>query len=474
MRMSKIFYRMSVSLVLVLSGLLFSGCGEEQETHVATTVREEQTPPPVTAPASGLLLSQNAFIEVSEKVTPSVVNISAERVQMVDRINPIFEEFFGDFFRRQPSERRERSLGTGFVLTEDGYILTNEHVVSGAEKIKVRLTDQRVFPGKVVGADPKTDVAVIKIEPEESLPKVVLGDSDRLKVGQWALAIGNPFGLDSTLTVGVISATGRTNVGIEDYENFIQTDASINPGNSGGPLLNIYGEVVGVNTAIVASGQGIGFAIPINLAKLIADQLISTGEVTRGWLGVSIQALDADLADSFGLDRITGALVTSVLPETPAEEAGIQRGDVLLTFDGKPVRGVKELQLLVASSELGRGVPVEVLRDGTRLTLEVKIVARDEEGQVAKADPPEQESSAWLGMSFEETREGVEVVDIEAGSPAAKAGVQRGDLVLAVNRYKVRSFADLSKARKRTRIKEKALLLLQRGDTNLYVALPTN
>jgi len=469
--MLKAFSRFSGCLLSVLVMLLFAGCNEQQETRMTTSVRQAESPPPVEAPAPELLLSQKAFIEVSEKVTPVVVNIRAERMRKVDRLSPLFEQFFGDLFQKPPSEQRERSLGSGFILSEDGYILTNEHVVSGAEQIKVRLTDQRVFPGKVIGVDPKTDVAVIKIEAEETLPVAVLGDSDRLKVGQWALAIGNPFGLDSTLTVGVISATGRTDIGIEDYENFVQTDASINPGNSGGPLLNIYGEVVGVNTAIVASGQGIGFAIPINLAKLVADQLISSGAVTRGWLGVSIQPLDAELAASFGLDRVTGALVTRVLPGTPAEKAGLQRGDVLLTFDGKPVRSVKELQLLVASSPLGKDLPVEVLRERVRLTLTVSIVARD-----ADTQPTNQEIvqgvTPWLGMSFEKTEQGVRVAVVESDSIAANAGVQVGDLILAINRQAVKNLVDLHAARQRGRVKEGVLLLLQRGETSLYVVLP--
>ena len=469
--MLKCFSKLHGSWLLVLPWLLFAGCNERQETHLTTSARQAESPPPVAAPAPELLLSQRAFIEVSEKVTPAVVNIRAERVRMLDRISPLFEEFFGDFYKKQPSEQRERSLGSGFILSEDGYILTNEHVVSGAEQIKVRLTDQRVFPGKVVGGDPKTDVAVIKIEAEEPLPVAVLGDSDRLKVGQWALAIGNPFGLDSTLTVGVISATGRTDVGIEDYENFVQTDASINPGNSGGPLLNIYGEVVGVNTAIVASGQGIGFAIPINLARLIADQLIASGEVTRGWLGVSLQPLDAALAESFGLDRVTGALVTRVLADTPAEKAGLQRGDVLLSFDGKPVRSVKELQLLVASSPLGKALPVEVLREGTRLTLSVVIVARDETAQPVKPDLDEG-VVPWLGMRFEETEQGVRITEVALDSVAAKAGVQPGDLVMAINRQAIKNLADVRTARQRSSAKPSALLLLQRGETNLYIALP--
>ena len=469
--MLKAFAKISGSLLLMLPWLLFAGCNEQQETRLTSSVRQAESAPPVAAPAPELLLSQRAFIEVSEKVTPAVVNIRAERVRRTERLSPLFEEFFGDLFRKPPSEQREQSLGSGFILSEDGYILTNEHVVTGAEQIKVRLTDQRVFPGKVVGGDPKTDVAVIKIETEEPLPVAVLGDSDRLKVGQWALAIGNPFGLDSTLTVGVISATGRTDVGIEDYENFVQTDASINPGNSGGPLLNIYGEVVGVNTAIVASGQGIGFAIPINLAKLVANQLIRSGEVTRGWLGVSIQPLDADLAASFGLDRVTGALVTRVLPGAPAEKAGLQRGDVLLSFDGKPIRSVKELQLLVASSPPGEKIPVEVLREGTRLTLQVAIAARDTEAQPAKQERGE-DLTPWLGMSFEESEQGVRIAAVELDSVAAKAGVRVGDLVLTINRYAVKSLADVHAARLRSRVKERTLLLLQRGETNLYVVLP--
>lgn len=469
--MFKFFAKLSGSLLLLLPLLMFAGCNEQRETRVPASARKAQSPSPVESPAPELLLSQRAFIEVSEKVTPSVVNIRAERTRTLDRINPLFEEFFGDFFKKPHTQQRERSLGSGFILSADGYILTNEHVVSGAEQIKVRLTDQRVFPGKVVGVDPETDVAVIKIDAKESLPVAALGDSDRLKVGQWALAIGNPFGLDSTLTVGVISATGRTDVGIEDYENFVQTDASINPGNSGGPLLNIYGEVVGVNTAIVASGQGIGFAIPINLARLIADQLITSGEVTRGWLGVSIQPLDAALAESFGLDRVTGALVTKVFPGTPADKAGLRRGDVLLNFEGKAVRSVKELQLLVASSPLGKELPLEVLREGSHLTLKVVIVARDQRTQPVKAMLDE-DLMPWFGMSFAETGQGVLVTAVDPDSVAARAGVLTGDLVLAINRYVVNTLTDVRAVRQRIRVKEGVLLLLQRGETSLYIALP--
>lgn len=460
----------AIWLLLLLPWLLLAGCKDQRETRVATSVRDTAALPPVEAPPPELLLSQQAFIEVSHKVTPAVVNIRAERVRATDRVNPLFEEFFGEFFRQPRAEQRERSLGSGFLLSTDGYILTNEHVVSGAEEIKVRLTDQRVFPAKLIGVDPKTDVAVIKIDTAEPLPVAVLGDSDRLQVGQWALAIGNPFGLDSTLTVGVISATGRTDVGIEDYENFIQTDASINPGNSGGPLLNIYGEVVGINTAIVAGGQGIGFAIPINLAKMIVDQLINTGEVTRGWLGVSIQSLDAELAASFGLDRVTGALVTQVFANTPAAAAGLKRGDVLLTYDGKSVRGVRELQLLVASSPLGRDVPLVVLREGQRLTLGVKIAARAKDG-VAPASPAIKPDT-WLGMTLEEARQGVRVAAVVAESLAGAAGVETGDLILTINHHGVSRLADVAAFRNQLRGKPNMLLLVQRGETSLYLVVP--
>ncbi|MBW2450914.1 MAG: Do family serine endopeptidase, partial [Deltaproteobacteria bacterium] len=428
---------------------------------------------PVKDPPPELLAAQRAFIEVSTQVTPAVVNIRAERITSTRRLGPLFEDFFGDLFRQPPTERREQSLGSGFLISSDGYILTNEHVISAAEQIKVRLPDRRVLAGEVIGVDPKTDVAVIKVEVETPLPTVVLGDSDDLKVGQWALAIGNPFGLDSTLTVGVISATGRANVGIEDYEDFIQTDASINPGNSGGPLLNIHGEVVGINTAIVASGQGIGFAIPINLASMIAEQLITDGKVTRGWLGVTIQPLDAELAESFGLERVTGALVTQVIKDTPAAQAGVQRGDVLLTFDGKPIRGVRELQLLVASSPIGQEVPIEILRDGSRLTLGVTIVARNDDPVLTLdrrgADEPVQ---SWLGMTFEETEAGLAVTSVADGSPAALGGVQSEDLLLAINRRDVLSLDDLRKQVAQLPTQGNVLLFLRRGDAHIYIALP--
>lgn len=430
----------------------------------------EKGRPPVEKPAQELVSTQEAFIEVSAKVTPSVVNISAARVSAGPDFGPLFENFFGSPFRGQPQQRKEQSLGSGFIISADGYILTNEHVVKGAQEIKVKLSDQRVYEGKLIGVDPRTDVAVLKIEAGEKLPAAVFGDSDQLKVGQWALAIGNPFGLDRTLTVGVISAIGRADVGIEDYEDFIQTDASINPGNSGGPLLNIYGEVVGINTAIVASGQGIGFAIPINLAELIARQLIDKGEVSRGWLGVSIQPMTPELASSFGLERQTGVLVNQVLADGPAAQAGIRRGDILLTLGGKEVRGVRELQLLVASTPAGEMVAVEVLRDGNRQTFQVRV-APQEASSAAAAAPADQDEAFGLSV-VAEPGSGVLVVALDPAGPAAQAGVQPGDLILAVNQQEVSDLDSFQRAAKRAQKSRSVVLLIQRDQMTLYVAFP--
>ena len=456
----------------VLAGLLVA-CGEQKnETRIATSVRDQQAKPPVEEPAQELLSTQASFIEVSQKVTPSVVNISTARTRSAQALPPFFEDFFGEFFRGHPPiPRKEQSLGSGVIISADGFILTNEHVIRGAEEIKVKLSDQRVYDGTVIGGDPRTDVAVVKIEPEEELPAAVLGNSDELQVGQWALAIGNPFGLDRTLTVGVISATGRTNVGIEDYEDFIQTDASINPGNSGGPLLNIYGEVVGINTAIVASGQGIGFAIPINLARLIADQLIEKGEVTRGWLGVSLQPLTPELARSFGLDKVGGALVNQVFDDSPAAAAGVRRGDILLTFAGKDIRGVRELQLLVASTPAGKTERLEVLRDGKILELEVRLAVRDEEAAAPKVSAGQ---SRGLGMVVAANADGpgVKVVQVDENSPAAQAGIREGDVVLTVNHEDVNDVAAFERSAKKMTEGKNVVLLVQRGNTTLYLAFP--
>ncbi|APG28564.1 peptidase [Syntrophotalea acetylenivorans] len=469
-----------VLLACLLAGVLLGGCREQrQEASIPVSVRDSKVAPPVEKPPKELLTTQRAFSEVSTKVTPAVVNIQAARVRRGPQLGPMFEDFFGELFKRHPQRQQQtKSLGSGVIISAAGFILTNEHVVKGAEEIKVKLADGRVFDGELIGTDPDTDVAVLKIKDSNELPVAVLGDSDALQVGQWALAIGNPFGLDSTLTVGVISATGRTDVGIEAFEDFIQTDASINPGNSGGPLLNIYGEVIGINTAIVASGQGIGFAIPINLARLIAGQLMEKGEVVRGYLGVGIQPLSPALAESFGLDRPTGALVNQVLAGSPASVAGLRRGDLLLTYNGREISGVRSLQLLVANTPAGGTAELGILRDGERMQLTVTIVSREEQAAANEATESgkiRDGRKTGLGLTVIPAEEGgvrIEAVDPEGAS--AKGGVRPGDLVLAINQYKITDLSSFERAVQGIKQAKYVRLLLKRGSATLYLAFPAS
>ncbi len=326
---------------------------------------------------------QSAFIDVAEQVRPAVVNIGTVHLARGRRPStpspfaedPAFRDFFEQFFGPQGprGEFRQPSLGSGVIIDGRGYILTNFHVVKGADEITVKLSSKKEYRGRIVGTDPKTDLAVVRIQPDGELTVARLGDSDRLKVGEWAVAIGNPFGLDQTVTVGVISATGRADVGIATYENFIQTDASINPGNSGGPLLNLRGEVVGINTAIVAAGQGIGFAIPINMVKRVVNQLVEKGKVIRGWLGVAVQPLTPDLAQSLGSQGTVGAVVASIYTGSPAAAAGLRQGDLILSFAGTPVEDYHHLQRLVAETEVGKTITIHLLRKKQAVDVQVKI-----------------------------------------------------------------------------------------------------
>ena len=325
---------------------------------------------------------ENPFVRVAELVTPSVVNISTvttgkgraptELFRPFGN-DPFFRDFFDRFFEGMPRRRQQASLGSGVIIEKSGLILTNNHVVKDADEITVKFANKQEVKGKVVGTDAKTDLAVIRVSAKEDLPVATLGNSDTLQVGEWAIAIGNPFGLDHTLTVGVISATGRSEVGIAAYENFIQTDASINPGNSGGPLLNVRGEVIGINTAIVASGQGIGFAIPVNMARKVMEDLVKRGKVTRGWLGIGIQPLTPELAKSFGVSADEGILVNQIMPKSPAEAAGLKVGDLILSLDGKPIKDARQMQRLVAEAEIGKTIEVVVLRDKTKRALKVQV-----------------------------------------------------------------------------------------------------
>ncbi|MRR37717.1 Do family serine endopeptidase, partial [bacterium] len=349
-------------LFIVLFAFLAAvpACTKKEEKLFYETGRADA---PVKEVPRDIMATQQAFVELVKKVTPSVVNISTISRKKIEQpffeFSPFFGEFFGD---GRPRYRRDTSLGSGFIINKSGYIVTNDHVVRDAESIQVKLSNEDVYDGRIVGRDPKTDIAVIKIDAREELPVAVLADSDKLQVGQWAIAIGNPFGLDRTVTVGVVSATGRSNMGIETYEDFIQTDASINPGNSGGPLLNVHGEVIGINTAIVAAGQGIGFAIPVNMAKQIVTQLVTKGSVTRGWLGVSIQPVTEDIAKEFGLTKARGVLVADVMEGSPAAKGGIRQGDIILGFAGTEIKDAQHLQRVVADTAPGKTVQVTVFR----------------------------------------------------------------------------------------------------------------
>jgi serine protease Do len=338
---------------------------------------------PSATPADAL---QSAFVSVSERVRPAVVHIGTVQVARNRRPpvapgpfaeDPLLKDFFDQFFGPRGPGRREEfhqpGLGSGVIIDKRGYVLTNHHVVRGADGVTVRLSSKQEYRGRIVGVDVKTDLAVIRFEPGGELAVARLGDSDSLKVGEWAIAIGNPFGLDQTVTVGVVSATGRADVGIATFENFIQTDASINPGNSGGPLVNLRGEVIGINTAIVATGQGIGFAIPANMVKRVTGQLIDRGKVTRGWIGIAMEPLTPDLAQSLGLGNTRGAVVARVYPGGPAAAAGLQKNDVVVSFEGVGVDDYRQLQRLSADSEVGQKVKLEVVRNRERRTVELRV-----------------------------------------------------------------------------------------------------
>lgn len=435
-------------------------------------------------------LSQ-AFRDVVKEVGPAVVYISTEQTVKSRRTPEQYRDFFGDeFFRRffgdTPREReyKQRGLGSGFITSEDGYILTNNHLVTNADKIKVTLADKREFTATIVGTDPKSDVAVIKIE-SENLPIVKLGDSDTIEVGDWAIAIGTPYGLQQTVTAGIISAEGRSNIGINDYEDFIQTDAAINPGNSGGPLVNIESEVIGINTAIFSrSGgyQGIGLAIPINMAKHIQESLITKGKVVRGWLGVIIQPVTQEIARRFELKEATGTLIGDVLKDSPAERAGVKRGDVIISFDGQPIDSPNTLKNVVAATTVDKKVKVVVIRNGKEETLKVKVGELPSDLQASTVTPSE-ETTTQFGLRVQELTpeiadqlgygddEGVVISDVEPGSPASEAGLRRGDLIKEINRTPIKSLADYNKATASIDEDKSFLALIKRGDNTLYIVV---
>jgi len=437
-----------------------------------------------------------AFRAVAKQVSPAVVFIKVEQTTESRTPQGFNSPFDDDFFRRffgappdfhgqqpqqQPRKHHARGQGSGFIISADGVIMTNNHVVENADKISVQMLDGREFEAKTLGTDPASDVAIIKIE-AKNLPYLKLGDSDKLEVGDWVLAFGNPFGLSHTLTAGIVSAKGRSGIGLNDYENFIQTDAAINPGNSGGPLVNLDGEVVGMNSAIYSrSGgyMGIGFAIPINMAAQIRDQLIEHGKVVRGQLGVYIQELTKDLADSFGIDETKGLLVSRVMEGTAAEKAGLKQGDIILRRDGQPVGKLSEFRNGIAMTPPGTEIKLDILRDGKQKSVTVEIGTLSAKEAATESGAP---TESGLGLSLQpltpeiadqlgyQDQKGVLVAGVEPDSPAAAAGIERGDLIQEVNRKPVTSPEEVSKALAGGKEKP-ALLLIRHGESTRYLAL---
>jgi serine protease Do len=446
---------------------------------------------PVSAPkaeaASVLAAAPGSFSRLAKNASPSVVNISTVKViKGRGQLSPFgpddpFRDFFDRFFRDQmPKGFKQRSLGSGVIIEKDGFILTNNHVVEKTDEIKVTLADKTEFTAKIIGRDPKTDLALIKIESDRALIPLPLGDSDKLEVGDWVIAIGNPFGLGHTVTAGIVSAKYRK-IGAGSYDNFIQTDASINPGNSGGPLLNTAGEVIGINSAIFSQSGGsvgIGFAIPINMAKDLLPQL-KKGKVVRGWLGVMIQKVTPDLKEKLNLKEEKGALVADITAGGPAEGAGIKRGDVIISFDGKEIKEMNELPFVVASTSVGKVVTVEVIRKGRTKSFQVKLgeLKEEKEPQVLSKAKPK------LGMTVEEiTPElarnfglsdtiGLVIVNVETNTPAAEAGMRPGDIILELDQDPMKDLAQFNKKFLGYKEGDTILFLVKRRGATIYLTL---
>jgi serine protease Do len=483
----------AAALILVLGVALGIGLSARFDW---LPIASSQAPAPTALPLSGP--TPPDFVSVVKAATPAVVNISTTRTVRTGAgklpapfmDDPFFRHFFGEeFFRRFqiPRERREASLGSGVIVSPDGYIVTNNHVIAKADQIKVLLADKREFTGKVVGTDPKSDIAVVKIE-AKNLPTLPWGDSDKLQVGEYVLAIGNPFGLNQTVTMGIVSAVGRANVGIADYEDFIQTDAAINPGNSGGALINARGELVGINTAIFTrSGgyMGIGFAVPANMARSVMDSLIQRGKVIRGWLGVSIQPLSDDLAKQFGLKEPRGALVGEVFPDSPAAAAGLKTGDVIVSYNGKEIDSPNLLRNLVAQTPVGKEVKLEIVRDGKRRSLTVKIAEQPKEvAEAGEEATPSGEGNALAGLEVRDLTAdiarqlglppgspGVVVTGVDPDSAAAEAGIEEGDVIVEINRQSVRNVRDFRRIVAKLGKNDRVLLLVQRRGSKLFVLI---
>ncbi|MBP0121461.1 MAG: DegQ family serine endoprotease [Nitrospira sp.] len=437
------------------------------------------------------------FVEIAKSVKPAVVNIAAARTgksgeepQGSHFDNPFFRRFFGDELKRErPKEPKEKGQGSGVIVDPSGLIITNNHVVDKADDIRVVLSDKREFKARLIGTDSKTDIAVIKIE-ATGLSPIAWADSDQVEVGEFVLAVGSPFGLTQTVTMGIVSAVGRASMGIAEYEDFIQTDAAINPGNSGGALVNVRGELVGINTAIVSQSggnMGIGFAVPSNLAHSIMDQLVRTGKVVRGWLGVSIQELSPELARQFGMTETKGVLVSDVLEGSPAKKAGFERADVIVEFDGKPMHSPTHLRNAVAQTPLGKKVSITLIRDKTLTTLDVTIVEQPK-SMAQSGSEEREESMAPTGVlsdlevhelteelagryGIKSSERGVVVTRVRPGSMVEEIGVREGDLMLEINRKAVTSLTTYERLKSGLSKEQAVLLLVKRQGRSLYLTL---
>jgi serine protease Do len=473
----------SIALSSLFVGLLLASSLQWTNVSVAQGFGQNA------GPAVGTAAVPSSFADMAERLGPSVVNIQVTKVAPVadtpwmQEPDGPYGEFFKRFFKDLPQRHeqfRRQGSGSGVIINADGHLLTNNHVVDGAKEVTVTLADQQVYPARVVGRDAKTDLAVLKIDPKQALPVAPMGSSADLKVGEWVVAIGNPFGLSNSVTAGIVSAKGRV-IGAGPYDDFIQTDAPINPGNSGGPLFNMKGEMVGINTAIIASGQGIGFAIPIDLAKPLIPQLVSTGEVSRGYLGVNIQSITPDLAKALKLEERQGALVAEVVPGGPAAKAGIRQGDVIVGFNGESIKGSQDLPAIVAKTPVGQEATVTLHRDGKTQKLPVKVGKLPTE-KVTREDSSPEGQSQW-GLQLQEmtpqmarqhglsNESGVMVVGIQPGSPAERAGLQRGDLIREVNRQPVQSVQDVRNAIAKAESQDSLVFLVKRGQGSLFVAM---
>ncbi|MFH1501446.1 MAG: Do family serine endopeptidase [Candidatus Eisenbacteria bacterium] len=473
---------------LVVGVVITANCG-------LTPVSSAQEPSRMSAAPYAMMAGESPFVAVADKVIPAVVSVDTKRTvkRGSDPFSDMFREFFGEreYRRRfgQQDGNREYEIpgsASGFVYDARGYVMTNNHVVDGADEIEVTLMDGREFSAEIVGQDPSTDIAVLKIVGDD-LPTVSLGDSDLIRVGDWAIAVGNPLELESTVTVGVISAMGRTDLNIRGgaplYQDFIQTDASINFGNSGGPLVNISGEVVGVNSAINAAANGIGFAIPINLARNVAESLMSDGRVVRGYLGVVPQGISRELAEARDLDSTSGIMIANVEEGTPADDAGVEAGDVVLTFGGVEITDVPQFRRVVAGFGPDETVEIGVIRDGNRKTLRATLSERP--GETASAEEPEEaEDAVWFGVHVVglddplareleiDAEGGVLVVDLESGGPGADGGLQLGDIIVKIDDHRISGLDDYRSVMEGLEDHDKAIaVMVRRGAYTYFVAI---